>query len=222
MALQIPKQHIPGLAKIKLLTDSAVDRLMSGFGSHPPIPDTDDAVKVLADLIPEIPPGDLANIVETLYVLYYVREFSEAGSSRFINDLIQALKSSKEPSFAVSDKDVAGLKERLNRLLSIENISLLSKALRLQREGEHLYCEAKIMSDIRPVFHDDISAKPAGGVVSHTLKLEYHKGPQHNEFFVILESADLQALKKTLERAIEKEVTLRKLLADSGLQDLGV
>jgi hypothetical protein len=94
--------------------------------------------------------------------------------------------------------------------------------MRLQRDGERLYCEAKILSDMRAVFHDDAISKPAGAVVTHTLKVGYHENGTHKEFFVVLESADLEALKEIIERAQAKETILRKLLPEAGLQDLSL
>lgn len=221
MPLQIPKQHIPGIVKIKQLPAEAERKMVAALSAEPPIPDTEDAVNLIADRVPEISKDDLQVVVDTLYVLYYVREFSEVGLNRFVNDLIQTLKTSKDSALAIAPEDADRVKDRFKNLLSIENVSMISKGLKLQRNGEHLYCEARIMSDIRPVFHEDVSIRPAGAVVSHTLKLGYHKGGEHEEFFIVLESADLKALKQTVERAIAKESTLRQLMADSGLEDLG-
>jgi hypothetical protein len=104
-----------------------------------------------------------------------------------LRDLIQTLKSSNDASLVVTDlKEVEKLKARFEKLLGIENIGLLSKAMRLQRDGERLFCDAKTLSDIRPVFHDDASSAPAGGVITHTLKLGYREGGEHKEFFIVL------------------------------------
>jgi len=172
--------------------------------------------------VPSISPEDLNMIMDTLYSLYRVREFSDVKASRFLSDLIQSLKTSGDPGLAIVPDEIPKLRDRFKKLLGIENISLLSKAIRLQRDGEKLYCDAKILSDIRPVFHDDATTKPAGAVVTHTLRLGYHERGQHKEFFMVLENIDLANLALTLERAHTKGETLRKMMEEVGLPDLGL
>ena len=223
MALQIPKQHLPAIIKIRQLPDATADQLITALASFPPTPEAGKMSKQIASQVPGILPEDLKDIVDTLYALYYVREFSEVRASRFLRDLVQTLKSSTDTNLVVSDPaEVEKLKTRFEKLLGIENISLLSKAMRLQRDGERLFCDAKTLSDIRPVFHNDASSAPAGSVITHTLKLGYHEGGEHKEFFIVLEGGDLESLKEVVDRALSKETTLQKLLADAGLQDMSV
>jgi hypothetical protein len=92
----------------------------------------------------------------------------------------------------------------------------------LQRDGERLYCDAKILSDIRPVFGDKPTVRPVGAVVTHTLRIGYHLGGDHREFHIILDVQDLEALKVAVDRAQAKDKTLRALLKDIKLPDLGI
>ena len=220
MSLQIPKSHIPAVAKIRQAEDSTIGRLTAALESSPPSPDPEALLPTLSRDVPEFSQDDLSAILEAIYALYYVREFSEVKTNRFVNDLIQAFRTSGETALAVSDDETERIKARFRDILSIEKLRILSKALRLKLDGERLYCTSKIISDIRPVFHDDVAAKPSGAVVSHTLKLEYHEGGDHKEFLVVLESADLEALKGVIERAQSKAKTLKSLLDEAGLQDL--
>jgi len=220
--LQIPKQHVPAILKIRGLSDASVNQLIDALDSSPFTSAADEMAKRISGRVPDVQPRDLKAIVDTIYALHYVREFSDVKTSKFLGDLVQAVRDESESKSALVPAEAAHLRDRFKRLLEIENIRLLSKALKLQRDGERLYCEAKILSDIRAVFHDDVSSKPAGAVLSHTLKLGYHEGREHKEFFVVLESADLDTLKEVIERAHAKAKTLRALLADTGLEDLGM
>jgi len=132
MALQIPKQHLPAIIKIRQLPDATADQLIMALASFPPTPEVKTMVEQIAPQVPGILPDDLKDIVDTLYALYYVREFSEVKASRFLRDLIQTVKSSNDASLVVTDpKEVEKLKARFEKLLGIENIGLLSKAMRL-------------------------------------------------------------------------------------------
>jgi hypothetical protein len=79
MALQIPKQHLPAIIKIRQLPDVTADQLITALASFPPTPDAKTMAEQIAPQVPDILPDDLKDIVDTLYALYYVREFSESG-----------------------------------------------------------------------------------------------------------------------------------------------
>ena len=74
---------------------------------------------------------------------------------------------------------------------------------------------------MRPVFSNDIAAPPRSAVITHTLKFSYHEGVVHNDFFVILDGEDLEALRVVIERAQEKSATLRSMMKTLNLMDVG-
>jgi hypothetical protein len=175
----------------------------------------------IADSVPTIPIADLDLIVRTVYSLYYAREFSDVARSRFLDELVDALLEIQDIG-KVTSGNVAAIRERFKRILSVGSLGLLSKASRLQREGERLYCEAMILSDIRPIFGDDIAAGPTSAVLTHTLKLSYHGGEGHRDFFVVLDGEDLTALGEVVDRAKAKDESLRGVLRRTDIQDLGI
>jgi len=154
--------------------------------------------------------------VSVLYSLFYVREFSGVSPSRFLTDLMEEVQGVIPDTAAWP-----GARARLEALLEIETLNTLSKAIGLQRDGERLYCDSKILSDIRPVFLSDASMRPRGAVITHTLKIGYHEGKEHKEFFVVLDMEDLEELRDVIERAHVKSQTLSGLLEDAKLSDLG-
>lgn len=176
----------------------------------------------IAEHVPSIPTEDLIDIVDTIYGLYSVREAAGAGPSTFLDDLMDGIKETRDPQLELSPDEASDLRTRFETLLSIETLRTLSKGLGLQRAGERLYCEAKILSDIRPVFGDDVSTRPVGAVVTHTLRMLYHEGGDHKEFYVVLNFEDLRAMKEVVDRSHAKAETLRGLLKDSKLPNLGL
>jgi hypothetical protein len=164
----------------------------------------------------------MSSILDALYGLYYMREYSGVMSSRFIDDLIEGIHEiSNRPELIDINIDSISLKERFERLLSINSLYIIAKSARLKFDGERLYFEAKILSDIRPVFDADPENIPSAAVITHTLKIVYHEGNNHKEFYVVLGSSDLSSLSKTVERAVLKDETLRNLLKQANLSVLG-
>jgi hypothetical protein len=170
--------------------------------------------------VPSIPMEQLASILDVLYTIYYIRELSGVEPSTFLEDFMEGVQN--VPQLKAEKRGLARLRGRFEQLLSTNSFNLLSKAKRLQRDGERLYCDAKILSDIRPVFSHNPTSRPLGAVVTHTLRLGYHESGDHKEFRVILDSVDLDALADVIFRAQAKDGTLRALLKDAKLPDLGL
>jgi hypothetical protein len=202
------------------LKSAAIDELVRALESSPIARDSKEAAARIADAVPSIPTSDLASIVDTLYALYRVREFRDASPRTFLAELVQGIRS--HPESQLTQDEIGLLRERFERLLSIEHLNTLSKAFRLQREGERLYCEAKILSDIRPVFEGGVTSKPENAVITHTLKIHYHEGGDLREVFIVLDKDDLSSLREVVERAQLKDATLRTFLREANLQNLGV
>jgi hypothetical protein len=114
----------------------------------------------------------------------------------------------------MSDDKLAAFRERIAKLLSIQPIRTITKADRLRQEGERVYCESKMFSDIRPIFTEDVSARPAGAVITHTLKIACHTETGHEEVRILLDSGDLGRLKEVVDRADAKDKTLRGLVSE--------
>jgi hypothetical protein len=217
MALRIPEEDTPAISAIQTLSARSTDELISAINSAPLTADLGTLAKSIAPKVPWIPAERLRHVLETLYTLYYIRETSGVNRATFLEDVVDSIQHS---SAKVAKKDISKLRSIFKKILDIEAFNTVSKAARLQRDGERLYCDAKILSDIRPVFRSSPTARPVAAVVTHTLKVGYHEGSDHKEFHVILDSGDLVALSELVGRAMAKDKTLRGLLEDAKLPDL--
>ncbi len=204
---------------MKGLSPSSLEQLISALKAAPPISNAEEMAEYVAERIPSIPLEKTAAVLRTIYSLYYIRELAGVSRATFLDDLIEGI--SRDARFKLSAKDAAKLRTVFEKILDIDSLNIVSKAARLQRDGERLFCTAKILSDIRPVFSVDPSLRPAGAVLSHTLKLGYHEGKEHREFHVVLDSEDVEALAEVVERARAKDKTLRDVLKGAKLPNLG-
>ena len=76
-------------------------------------------------------------------------------------------------------------------------MGLDSKADDLRTEDERVFCTAKILTDLRPVFGSHVEDGPHGMIVVHLLKIGYHSGSEKlHEFFVSLDSGDSENVEK--------------------------
>jgi hypothetical protein len=213
MRLDIPTEHVKAIEAINALPKDAFGEMRSVLEKASPMPESDHMSKLVKERLPSI--TDSSSIVETLYTLYYIRELSGVRPDRFLDDLMDAV----QDKLTLPKKELSSLRTKLGRLLAIEPLNVISKAARLQRDGERLYCVATILSDVRPVFREP-AQRPVGAVLTHTLKIGYHKAKDHREFYVILDSEDLEALSKLVNRALAKDKSLRDLLSSVNLPNL--
>ncbi|HEY3743965.1 MAG TPA: hypothetical protein VGL53_29175 [Bryobacteraceae bacterium] len=219
MALNLPQEDLGAISTIRGLPPSSLERLVTALKAAPPISNAEEMVEHVAAQVPSVSKAKLLPILETIYSLYYIRELSGVRDSVFLDDLIEGI--TRDRAHKALAKDGSKLRAALERILDIESLHIVSKAARLQRDGERLFCTAKILSDIRPVFTADPKVGPSGAVLCHTLKLGYHEGKEHREFHVVLDSEDLEALAGAVERARSKDDTLRKVLREAKLPNLG-
>ena len=143
MALNIPKRDSAGIASIINLPDASVELLIQALISAPILVDADEMVKHISSDVSSIPSERLSTIIDTLYSIYHFREFAGVSLSRFLDDLIDGIASSSHPELeSLDSKDInfTSLRERFEKLLNIDTLKIVSKAARLQSDGERLYC----------------------------------------------------------------------------------
>lgn len=89
-------------------------------------------------------------------------------------------------------------------------------------EQGQAFCGARILTDIRPLFAPDLKAAPTAALVVHTLRISYHQGSELKQFYVAMDSEDIQALKNTLDRAESKAENLHAVLDTAKITCLDV
>jgi len=153
--------------------------------------------------------------------MYAVRVRVGIPVSEFAAGISAAVDDFEESEF--SEQDKLRLTGRLAQLLEIEkSLGTTSKANDVLTEHEHTFCDARILTDMRPIFPSDLAVSPTEAVVVHTLKIAYHQDREHKEFYVALDFDDIQTLKTAIERAELKDQSAKSLLDKAGVQCLDV
>lgn len=218
-ALSIPDEHRGSLLKLASLPDAAVTELHSLLESATPTLRRRAFARTVGKKVTTIAADEAERIVLALLEMSLVRETAEVSLDIFLPDVIEAL-SEGGPGLIGSESEQR-MKERLSKLLVLPSVSLPAKGRALLIEHANYMCSARVFTDIRPVFGPDVKQSPATAVVVHTLKLTYHHGEADTRnFFIVLDSHDLDELSALIERARAKENSLRALLASTGLEPL--
>jgi predicted amidohydrolase len=108
------------------------------------------------------------------------------------------------------------LSRRLAALLGAECVTLFAHAQDLLSEHDNVLAEARVLTDIRPLFNENQPDLIEGAVIGHHLRLRL-LGRDPRTVDVALDDVDLARLAEAIERASLKEKRLR-----SAVQDMGV
>ena len=108
-------------------------------------------------------------------------------------------------------------REQLVRSFRADAVAITGKAFLIAIEHPRTLCDARVLSELRPVFSDDL--KPRAMVATHQLRLVAHVGPdrKQEELYVALDAGDLRLLRAAIDRALDKHAQLRSMSAGLAL-----
>ncbi|HVA18427.1 MAG TPA: hypothetical protein VMV59_12015 [Candidatus Dormibacteraeota bacterium] len=219
MALRVPPLQVESVKKLVELQDVEIAKFLDALtttGPHYNIYDLSEAVSQRASLSRDLVLG----VVQVLASLYLTKDAQQAATDTFVDrEVSGALKRAGAFSKEQADAQWSKVRNFLMAALSLEDtVGTAAKAGHVLTQHERIFVSARILSDIRPIFHVDISDKPHSAVIVHMLRLIYRnsQGAQFENYFA-LDSNDIRSLRGIIDRALKKEETLKKLMSDAGV-----
>jgi hypothetical protein len=215
--IKIPQKYREILIGITSLSDSAIAELESALGHTRQTLVSREEVANLAAQLKSIPAEEGVKIFEALLPLYMLKGSTNKNTSEFISDVINSLMISSGDEVKLLTAQAKPLEGRLTKLLGLKTIDLSAKAMSVLFEQQRTFQAARILTDIRPVFNHDATELPTAAVLIHTLRIEYLEDEESKEFFVAMDKNDIQKLRDVLERANQKESSIKEVLSKSSI-----
>jgi hypothetical protein len=212
VSIRIPEKYRKGLAAILSLTDDTLEKLITALKNAPLKLFPPSLSETISDSLPDISIDALNDIVETLQSLYYTKQHHDTSPDVMAEDVCDAMEMSgvESPQSALDDR--ANVKSRLTRLLNIESLNTLAKGLIVLRTNENIFQDARIVTEMRPIFGSDPEAPPTAAVILHMLNITYQHQGEAKEFYIALDLDDLDILQEAIDRADLKAESLKSLL----------
>lgn len=207
-SLTIPRERERVLVNIIKLSDESICELISALKEVKPTSNLRKQSKDVASKVHTIPSDEVDNIISTLISLHSASESLDSDLSEMVENICKVIE--QKLKFSGEDRNV--FKERLLTLLNVEAVSIYSKVINIVREQNNVFCNARILTDIRPVFGAKLETPPLAAFVVHTLRISYHQGDTEKEFYVAMDSNDIQELREVLNRDSLKADSLRKVI----------
>lgn len=218
--LQIPEPYVAGLIKIGGLEDSALQDLTRSLPELQVSVQYDELTEVLATKVPSVPKNDLREILTALIGLAQARIQLDLPTSEIISLICDAMERSSNEELKRTGKQCVSFSDRLTGLLDLEPLGPLAKASVIVTDHNNVFISAHTLTDIRAVFGKNPEAKPVAAAITHTLAIAHQHNGKRENFYVALDSDDVQALIDILGRALAKAKGLNKLLDDAGVRSL--
>ncbi|HEV7405933.1 MAG TPA: hypothetical protein VGO11_23510 [Chthoniobacteraceae bacterium] len=212
MELQIPKAQQATLLEFARLSAEAKQALLEALKTESGSLKIQDTAQAFSDRS-GLPINSAAPIVWMLHNMYSSRASSEVPVDEFADAVLRATVAFEPSGSRLTDDERNGARNFLKEALSMDDtFGVSAKALSVSLDQERLFTECRILSDIRPVFGDDIDSAPKATVIIHKLRINYNEGGELRHFYVSLDAEDLEALKSSVERALKKDAGLKAFL----------
>src|SRR6266496_699761 len=213
--IEIPNEALDDLKKIIELDDRIFESLLSAIGQTEPTLTSRQFTKKVVEKVQGLAEIDLQSILRAVFIFYSIGQRPERSIApqELAEGVTNSSAVSKSADFPPEKKKK--LSDRLTRLLQINGaLSVTSKAIDVMTEHDRVFCGARILSDIRPVFSETLE-NAAAAVIIHNLEIGYHQDGTHHDFYVALDTEDIQKLKQVIDRAEKKTIALKSILKKS-------
>jgi len=214
---RIPDRYQEGLAKMIALTPEEVRSIAAALAKAP-VNSREDQIAAV-ERVTQPKTADAEAIITSLYSLYKVKAGAESSVAEFVPILIAAMQATGSRDLTVPDENKEAVIAKLTSLLSMSALERASKVEQLKADHQGIFYDAKILTDLRPVF-DQPKERPVGAIVNQTLKIVWHESGEHRELYLSLDTEDVGKLQKIAERAADKMSSLKALLKSANIPDL--
>jgi hypothetical protein len=215
--VEIPEKALPDLKRLVELDGMLFEQLLTAISESGPTLTSAKFYSQIAAKAPNVEEATISSIIRAAFSLYSGMQKAKASltpeelADGVANSSLIAKHTELSPDFKRT------LSSRLGRLLKFNKvIAVTSKAFDVMTEHDKIFCDARILSDIRPVFADNPDTADAA-VIIHNLQIGFHQQGTHHEVYVALDTDDILKLKEIVERAEIKTKALEAILKRADL-----
>lgn len=217
-AEELPEELMAGTKELLSLSDDEVRQLAELLQQISPSFSRKKVSEAVGAAWPDRPQATDA-VVNSLTRMESFRSFAEIPLAKFLNLF---LSDENLEGKEIEQSQVPLLEKRLSQLLTIPSISATGKAMVILTGHEHAFLSSRIFTDIRTIFGDDDALEPTAAVLIHMLRIRYMTSSETKEFFLALDNSDIQKLRASLDRAIQKSKVLQQSLNTTRLRFIDV
>jgi hypothetical protein len=217
-SLTIPKSAYAAIQHLIHFSASDFEAFLDALSRAEPSLDQDKFWSHVAAHVKHVDQAVVKSIVHEVFEMDDAR--TEMEINEFAESIAEAAAFAKSEKFPFEEGDRKTLKERLVRIFEgRKGFNITRKAMGVLLNQEHVFIHAQMLTDIRPVFNEKGDSVDAA-VIVHNLRIHFGEDSEHKDFYVALDTSDIQSLRDVLDRADAKAKCLQGLLKTSGVSYL--
>jgi hypothetical protein len=213
-SVTIPESAYPALKSLIRLSPADFDALCEALSKASPALDPDNFWSHVTPHVSQI---------ETFVVKSILTEIGQMAigfsvSDTELTDFASAIAEASSAEIVAGEREI--LKERLIKIFTgRKGLNITTKAMGVMLDQDRIFYSARVLTDVRSVFNEKGDTVEAA-VIVHNLRIHYGQDSEHKDFYVALDTSDIQALRKELDRADTKAKALEAILKRSGVSYL--
>jgi hypothetical protein len=227
MALRVPQQYLPHIQSLLEFSDERIQQFLDALAKAGSKFNVNDLATDVSNRT-GMPRRIVEGVVQVLANLYMAREDQAVPLAKFLDEQVgPALKRAEKAEdraegHTAEEAEARWAKFRKFLMVALaldDTVGAAAKAGPVLTEHERIFEDARILTDVRPIFHPDLSEKPNAAVIVHMLRLTTRdvSGQQRQSQYFALDANDIRFMKQLMDRAITKEETLIKAMKSSGI-----
>lgn len=215
--VSIPESELPSLKLLAHTDQGVLEAIEQQLRKQQPSLDV-EAVGRLVAREAGLDEATVVSIVEVLWRLAFVCRKLDLSTDVFIDALGAGLQELGDTRWTAADAEAWNARrDYIARVLTPEgNIGIAAKSGELLFEQQLIFCTARTLTDVRPVF-DESAERIQVFLPFHTLAITCHEAGETRQIHIAMDSGDIVRLRKQLERAEQKEKLLTQELTKAGL-----
>jgi hypothetical protein len=210
VSISIPEPLEKGMREFAGLSDAKFEELLSTLRAMKP-------EIAQHQILPEIEVPGGRSVLSAVYGMILGRPRQNVSIDDAVEGLVDALREG-----GIVDAELELFRTRAKEILRIEPLDLIIKAHSVLQEHSSTFSSARVVSDIRGVFEDEVVEAPRAAVIVHMLNISYNNAGRREAIAVALDEKDVEHLISVLERARAKSKVLKSTIEKSGMIHIGV
>lgn len=215
--LRISEQAIQGIQALLGLNETEVATLAAALREQVPVKLVvdDEVAGAVGRCLTTRNKEDQELIAGAIVGLHLMLASSHRTEPSFTSDLLETL------DLVPASPEAVAAGQTISAILQVQSISLATKAWSLLEENDKIFTDARTITDLRPIFGEDLAPPLAASIITHSLRVTYRTYRADETIFLVMDDDDLRMLKQSIERALEKSRVLRDIIKNFPGEALG-
>jgi hypothetical protein len=209
--VRVPARFRSSLEKLASLDEKQRRQLIDHLSATPTFASAQSLSRTVRAALPDLSESEASDLVLAFLSLITQLRYWNMDASEL------ARQTAASPDLSLDDDERSELAALLSEALQLECLVTSAKAADVITEHEHVFSGVRVLTDIRPVFGDDVSEEPRGAVLLSTLKLDHFTDGEVRSLYVVMDAEDLETMREAIHRALDKTASLGRLVTDAGL-----